>query len=231
MINKKQLNLPKKDKEGNSYLSYSQIATWKKSKREYMRQYFFGESFQGNEYTDFGSMVGEALEKNDFKKFTEQETNLLETIPRYDEFEREIKWELDGLFIKGFLDTNTNDLAGGMGEKSPKAKIDKIADYKTAEIDKKKKDYESEDYIQLEIYAAAIEQFTGELPKQASVFLIQRDGKSKEYGGKGLTLGDKFITINKPITPERIEQVKQEIQEIAEDIARHYELFLKFNKL
>jgi hypothetical protein len=57
----KQLILPKTDKDGISYLSYSQISTWIKSKRDYIRQYFFKEGFEGNAYTDFGSKVGEAF--------------------------------------------------------------------------------------------------------------------------------------------------------------------------
>ena len=44
--------LPKTTPEGIPYLSYSQINTWKNSKRDYIRQYFLGESFDGNSYTE-----------------------------------------------------------------------------------------------------------------------------------------------------------------------------------
>ena len=87
----KLLHLPKTDKDGNPYLSYSQVSTWKRNKRDYIRQYFMGEGFEGNAYTDFGSRVGEALEKGIYNGFTASEIEFLETIPRYDEFEREIR--------------------------------------------------------------------------------------------------------------------------------------------
>ena len=60
------MNLPKKDKKGNSYLSYSQISTFKRSKEDFYNQYILNVPFEGNAYTDFGSNVGEALEKNNF---------------------------------------------------------------------------------------------------------------------------------------------------------------------
>ena len=91
-MNSKELNLPRRDKEGNFYLSYSQMSMWKKSKRDYMRQYFYGEEDTKDflkPYGDFGSKVGEALEDNDFSGFTEEEQKFLKTIPRLEEFERE----------------------------------------------------------------------------------------------------------------------------------------------
>lgn len=82
----KQLILPRVDKEGRCYISYSQIKTWKKSKREYMRQYFFGESGPDalKPYGEFGTKVGEALENNDFSEFTKKEQKFLKTVTRYD---------------------------------------------------------------------------------------------------------------------------------------------------
>ena len=58
------MNLPKKDKKGNSYLSYSQINLFLKSPKEYYEQVILDKPFEGNEYTEFGSKVGIALETN-----------------------------------------------------------------------------------------------------------------------------------------------------------------------
>ena len=80
------MDLPKKDKKGNSYLSYSQIQTFKRSKDDYYEQYILKKPFEGNAYTDFGSKIGEALEKNDFTKFAKREQKVLGNITRLDEF-------------------------------------------------------------------------------------------------------------------------------------------------
>lgn len=217
--------LPKTDKvTGRPYLSYSQISTWKKSKRDYMRQYFFGEDFSGMpDYMDFGSKVGNALEKNDFSEFTKEEQKLLKTIPRYDQFEREINLQMDGYFVKGFIDTNTK-------ENTPTGElVRKIADYKTGDVDKKESEYASDDYIQLDIYAAAIQQETGVLPEEVSVFLIDRTGNA--FKGEPLRLGERYVTITKKVDDERVKAVMNEVNKIAQEISDYYQLFLKLNGL
>lgn len=218
----KKLVLPRLDKDGNHYISYSQLNTWKRSKREYMRQYFWGEGFEGNAYTDFGTLVGEALENGDFSEFTNKEKKFLKTIPRYGEYEREIRLEMKGFYVKGFIDTSTppNDHLGSL---SPW--VESIADYKTGDVVKKKAEYESESYIQVDLYAAAMRQQFGKLPSSACVYLINRTGNA--FQGDDLLLGDKFITIHKLITNDKADQVLEEVQTIAEEISAYYEVFLK----
>lgn len=220
MINK--LTLPRKDENGIPYISYSQISTWKKNKRDYMRQYFFGEKFEGNAYTDFGSKVGEALENNDFSGFTANEKKFLKTIPRYDEFEREIALQMDGFYVKGYIDTNTKIYS--LSDEGEIELVDKIADYKTGDITKKAVEYASDDYTQLDIYAAAIKQETGILPSDVRVILIDRTGNA--FKNERLKLGDEFITIIKNVTEQRVQEVLKEVQEIAEEISSYYKLYL-----
>ena len=93
------MNLPRKDKDGISRLSYSQISLFKRSKKEYYESYIEGKPFEGNEYTDFGSKVGEALEHNDFKAFKKDEQETLKKVKRLDEFERMVKLNYDGFYI------------------------------------------------------------------------------------------------------------------------------------
>jgi hypothetical protein len=227
----KKLVLPRLDKDGNHYISYSQLNTWKRSKREYMRQYFWGEGFDGNAYTDFGTLVGEALENGDFSEFTAKEKKFLETIPRYGEYEREIRLEMKGFYVKGFIDTSskpqmyTKAVKIKKGEKPILTWVDKIADYKTGDVVKKKAEYESESYIQVDLYAAAMRQQFGVLPDYACVYLINRTGNA--FQGEDLVLGDKFIKIDKPITNEKADQVLEEVQMLAEEISAYYQVFLK----
>jgi hypothetical protein len=215
----KQLLLPKTDKEGVSYLSYSQISTWLRSKREYMRQYFFGEGFTGNAYTDFGSKVGEALENNDFSGFTAKEQKFLKTVPRLDEFEREIHLNMKGFYVKGFIDTNS----------SPDGYVKELADYKTGDIEKKSPEYESDDYTQLDIYSLAMLQEYGKLPDHVKVYLIGRSGNA--FKNEKLKLTNEYATIIKKVTPERAEQVRQKVQRVAEEISEYYTVFLKVNQI
>ena len=230
----KELLLPKRDKEGKCYLSYSQIKTWKDSKRKYIREYFLKEDTDNvglQKFGDFGHKVGEAFENNDFSAFEPDEIEFLKTVPKYDEFERKVRLDMDGFHIIGYIDTNTKPEEGRVGKKKVKY-IKKIGDYKTGDVEKKgssKVDYSSDDYLQIEIYAAALEQEFGKAPDQGDVFLIGRSGNA--FAGEKLELTKEFIPINRKVTKARLNQVLEEVQAIAEEISAYYEAFLKINKL
>ncbi len=213
-----QLILPRMDENNKYYMSYSQISTWKKSKRDYIRKYFFGESSspQLQRYGDFGNKVGEALEKNDFSEFTEKEATMLCTVPRYDEFERKIIVQRKGYYIIGYIDTNTKDCI-------------KIADYKTGEIEARLPDYESDDYWQLSIYAEGLRQQTGKLPKEAHVYLIERHGNA--FKGEDLTLGERYETIEKNVSKDYVNNILNQADMITQEISSLYVEFLKMNIL
>lgn len=217
------IKLPRQNEDGEYYLSFSQKTTWYKTgtHRDYIRQYFFGEesSNQGlNNYADMGKKVGEALENNDFSEFTPEEQKFLESLPRYDEFEREVKLQFDGFVLKGHIDSNTKPL---------KTKgVKKILDYKTLELDKKEK-YESEEYDQIDVYCAALEQEFGHLPQEAIVVLIDREGNG--FKGEELRLTCKKDVVVRDINKERVEQVKEIYQSTGEEISEYYKVFLKLN--
>jgi hypothetical protein len=209
------MDLPRKDENGKNYISYSQHSKWKKSKKEYIKMYFFGEKFDGNEYTEFGSTIGEALENNDFSAFNSVEKKTLKKVTRLDEFEREIKWDFKDFYVKGYIDTNDKD-----------CKV--LIDYKTGDLGKVSV-YESDVYDQLAIYAGAIEQETGTLPEEAHVELIERIGNA--FRGEDLALGKEVVKIPQDISPKKIEKVKKEVVKIATEIAEHYEVFNKMNSI
>lgn len=215
----KQLILPRKDKEGRYYLSYSQISKWNKSKRDYIRSYFFGEEDNNpalQKYGDFGHKVGESYEHNDFSKWDDDEAKFLKSLPYYDEFEREIKLDMGSFYVLGFIDSNT---------KKEDGYVKKMLDYKTGEIVKRTPDYESDDYRQIHIYAAALEQEYKKLPDEACVVLIGRDGNA--FAGDELTLSKEVAIIEKKLTKKSILETKQYIKEIAEEICSYYTIYLK----
>lgn len=223
----KTIDLPKKDKKsGKSYISYSQYSKWKSNKKEYIKSYFLNDVFESNAYMDFGSMIGEALENNDFSGFTEQEVEVLSRITRLDQFEREIAWDFGDFFVKGFIDTNDSLLDG----LSPDAKevVTKIVDYKTGDMNKVAV-YEDDAYDQVTIYAGAIEQETGHLPTMGWVELIERTGNV--FRGEPLKLGNKVEVIPQDVSPEAVTRVRGNILKVAKEITASYKVFNLLNSI
>ena len=201
------MDLPKKDKYGVNRLSYSQMSTFKKSKDLFYKRYIVGEEFQTNEYIEFGSKVGDALEKNDFSKFSKQEVETLSQVTRLDEFERPVFLKYTDFYIVGYIDTVNSDLT-------------EIIDYKTGGL-KKEFQYMEDSYNQLQIYALGIQQETGSAPKKASVEFIRRKGNL--YKGQSLIVGDEQpIKIDVDISSGRLMDVYLDIFKTAEEINEFY---------
>jgi hypothetical protein len=162
------LDLPKRDKEGIPYVSYSQINSFKDYRFDYIRRYFLNEKDPPNDYMIFGNKVGEALERNDFSKFDESERDTLSQVTRLDLFEREIRLVYGGFYVLGYVDTASEDLSH-------------IIDFKTGGKGKHTK-YKKANYTQLDIYAMAIKQETGRWPKRVGVEFIERSRDFKVVG-------------------------------------------------
>lgn len=208
----RQLPLPRTDSDGNSYISYSQISTFKWDKGEYYHKYVLGKPFEGNAYTDFGSKVGEALENNDFSKFEPAEQEVLRRVVRLDEFEREVRLQYDGFYVLGYIDTNLTDYSH-------------IIDYKTGSKGKERQ-YQRDDYTQLCLYALSLRQETGVTPAKAHVNFIQRDGKP--HHGEALTVAPvapRLIEID--ISHDRLKRVYWETLAVAKEMS---EFYLKYNQ-
>jgi hypothetical protein len=115
----------------------------------------------------------------------------------------------------GYIDSNDKDCSI-------------LIDYKTGDLNKVST-YEDDKYDQLAIYAGAIEQETGKLPKEAHVELIERTGNA--FRGEPLALGKTVVKIPQDISPKKIEQVKKEVIKVATEIADHYAVFNKMNSI
>lgn len=205
------MDLPKVDKKGNSYLSYSQIATFKKSREDYYNQYILKVPFEGNDYTDFGNKVGLALEKNDYSKFNTKESKVLSQITRLDHFERSVFINYEGFYLIGYIDTNSDNLRN-------------IIDYKTGG-QRKEFQYMESDYNQLQTYALGIRQETGVNVQSATVEFIRREGNA--FIGQKLTVAnEKPIVIHQDLSEERLKHVYWDILKTAKEI----EIFYKENK-
>lgn len=208
------MNLPSKDKNGKSYLSYSAINSYLKDRNQFIRTYILKEPFEGNAYTDFGSRVGKAIEINDFSTFKKSEVKVLNTVKRLDEFERKIFLDFDSFYMVGYIDSNTFDLT-------------KITDYKTGGIGKHFQ-YYSLDYVQMCYYALGIKQETGIKVKEATVQFIHRKGTPKS----GLFVDDKcIIEIQTDISEERLKSVYWTTIKIAKEIELFYLDYISKNNV
>lgn len=201
------LNLPKKDKNGNSFLSYSQISLFLKDREQFKKQYILKEPFVSNEYIEFGSKVGTALQNNDYSGFSKREAEVLNKVTRLDLFERKTILNYDDFYIIGYIDTCKEDLS-------------EIIDYKTGG-QKKEFGYQSSEYVQLCYYALSIRQETGKTPEKASVEFIRREGNL--YRNQYLKVGTEDpIKIDIDISEERLKMVYWKTIEIAKDIEKFY---------
>lgn len=196
------INLPVKDKFGNNLLSYSQINTFLKSRKEYYKNYIIKEPFYPNKYLKFGKKIGDALQKNDFSLFTNIETEVLKKCTRLDLFERKTILKFDEFYMLGFIDTCDNNL-------------DTIIDYKTGGLNKEF-NYLKEDYTQLCYYALGILQETNKAPKNAFVEFIRRDNNTMKV------CNENPLTIEIDISEKRLNKVFNDTLIIAKEISEFY---------
>ena len=215
LIIPKTIQLPRKDKDGRYYISYTQHSKWHISKRDYIRAYFFGEPFRGNVYMSFGKKVATAIEKEDYSEFTGAEIETLSKATRLDIFERRVELDFGPFFVLCYIDTATADLS-------------KLIDHKTGELDKVSY-YKDDFYDQLPIYAAACEQETGFYPEEAYVELIERKGNP--FKGEPLTIGKEIVRIEKDISPGRVHKACEDILKTALDINQYFRVLRKLKTI
>lgn len=219
--------LPRKDKEGKYYLSYSQISTWASLKgfntgrpgyQEFIRSYFFGEE-HGDEqgWAQFGSEVEDYIcARKGAENFTEDERKVLETIEPLGLFQHEIMIPFDGFYLKGFIDDAKPDFS-------------KLRDYKTAS-EKSSQKYYGEDYKQLDIYALHVYKQNGFIP-DIEVCVIEREGNPFRGGGRSvLKVKEKVWYIPRTTDGIKLQKLQEYIIKTAQEISECYKIYLNLNK-
>lgn len=201
------MTLPKKDKHWNYYISYSQITTFKRSKKDYYEQYILNKPFEWNAYTDFGNKVGKWLEDWDLSLFSSQEQETLEKVTRLDEFERFVKIQYEWFYLLWFIDTCSKDLK-------------RIIDYKTGWVGKHKQ-YASDEYTQLHTYALWIRQELWYNVEDASVEFITRKGNAYRWQQLYVWQED-IIKIPIDLSEEKLKSVYWWILNTTKEISKFY---------
>jgi hypothetical protein len=218
--------LPRVDKDGVPYISYSQVKLWNEEKgfntglpgrQEFMRGYFLGEEFPDKGgFGTFGADVEDYITlRKGAEKFTDAELETLNKIEPLGVLQKEMVIQFDGFYLKGFMDDATPDLV-------------KIRDYKTASNNSRKK-YEEDSYWQLDVYALAVKKETGKLPKELEVCIIERLGNGFKGGRGAMTVGQNIWYIPRKTNKERIKSVEENIINTAKEISEYYQVFLKLN--
>lgn len=186
--------------DGRGQLSYSQIATFRKSKEEYYRQRVLNEPFEGNIWTHFGQEVETAIENYDENS---RHSHILPNITRLSHFQVPVTLEYEGFDVRGYIDTTD---------------FRTLVDYKTGGKNKIDQ-YRDPSYIQLQIYALGLLQEGIEI-KEAYVEFIERVGNP--YRGQMLSCSGSITRIPIDVSSERLEAVRQEVLEVAQEISEWY---------
>lgn len=206
---------------GKPYISYSTVNSWtdEKYRADMIKQKFAGIELPGNIYSDFGSYLGEAVENGEYgdnpNGFTGQENfqPFLDDRPENAVYEKMILIDMGEYVIIGFIDIYSED------EESRAI----VVDLKTGGKDKELY-YESEDYIQVPLYAKAIELHEKKEIGVTGVWFVRR-GNSHFKPPLHITEDQFFIEL--PYNEERAQYALDKIDKAVREISDYYRTYLK----
>ena len=203
---------------GKYYISYSSIDSWENYKEDFIKEKFAKIDKPFSIYGAFGSYTGEALENGKFPEenphgFTGQENMNFELLrPEGAEYEKMILIDMGEYVILGFID---------MYHEIEKD-VAHIRDQKTGGSRKESK-YQGEDYIQVLLYAHAIEQ-TGKKIGKTDVWFIRRTGSHIK---PPLHISDEQFAIPLEYSQERVEFALAKVEKVVNEISDLYKTYLK----
>jgi hypothetical protein len=216
-----QYNLPK------GYLSHSAMTLWRQSKDNYRKKYYskMDEFNFSTAYTEFGKHIAETLEVPKLRKAHP----VLSKIPCYSHSEYALEFEVDGVSVKGFIDSF-----------DPKKK--RIIEYKTGvrkdgtpawnKVAVKKQN-------QTLLYSLGVEILLGEVHPVSTLVWMETCWKEEcwqtpfgnsmiEECGPRLALTGHFEIFKRKVEPWELLWMRQEIvrigTEISEDYTRYQQL-------
>lgn len=219
--------LPRTTADGKPRVSYSQVKLFNEAKSfnlgvegilEYMAVYFLGYNFPDKGWGQFGHEVEDYIaERKGADFFSEREKKVLEQIKPLGVMSDEFSIDYGEFVLTGIIDDRSEDWA-------------RLRDYKTASKNSSKQ-YEKDDYVQLDLYALKAIEETGIIP-ELEVCVIERKGNANFGGGRdALTVGKDVWYIPKQTSEERLTELKQNIFETVVKISDFYKLFLKLNNV
>ena len=208
---------------GRPAMSYSTYTAFKEEgyRGEWLANKFLGIPSEGSIFTEFGGAVGNYQETGKPQPYlSENDMRVLDNENPANpeaEYEREIVIDRGSYILYGFIDRV-------LGVKNKKIHL---RDFKTGSIEKKAKEYASEDYQQTTMYCYGLEQEGFEI-KSSGVILFDRKGNTLEQGNKNvLRLTGEIELIPTPYSKERAEKFLLQVDETAKKIEEYWKIYLK----
>lgn len=197
-------NLPR------AYLSYSQLRLWLDNKNTYRDRYYLNKPPFTSIFTIFGQTFAKRLENND---------PTLSHIPKYSKPEYDIKCVIDGVPIRGFIDSY-----------DPEKKA--FLEYKTSITDMWNEESVKK-HLQLDFYSFIIKELYGSVQEECSLIWIGTQWKNnfvyykghKLEGARELELTGKTQEFKRIITDEERGKIKELIIQVATEISDDYTAF------
>lgn len=208
----KSMNLPKK------YFSYSQYDLWKKSKSEYRLKYYEGkESFETVE-TIFGKKIAKMLEDD----AVVAAHPVLSKVPRYSKPEYDIQVEVEGIPIRGFIDTFEESDCSFLDYKSGHLSKDGKIPWDAVKVAK---------HEQLPFYSVLLKEKHGKVNRKTGIVWLETAFKNKTVDFDGhklsaetreLELTGKYETFYRIIPQWELKIMREKIVKAAYEISEDY---------
>jgi hypothetical protein len=225
----KKIILPR-ELDGKPKISYSQYSSYKDEEYQdqYYLQYFLGIKLPSGEFAEFGTSCGQYIEDVGIAN-TPPRTGCLSkedveiilnkiTFPPNSVYEDKIIVDCGSFLIEGYADRI----------RYLDNKEVEVEDFKTLNLDTKKKFYESEEYGQTALYSYQKEK-EGFTVKRSFVTGLGRKGSSLDGAGNfKMRLSGVVEEIETPYTKERGEKIIADITKVVEQISEDYAIYQKY---
>lgn len=228
-MSKDKIILPR-ELDGKPKISYSQYSSYKDEEYQdqYYLQYFSNIGLPSGEFAEFGTSCGQYIEDVGMG-ITPPRTGCLSkedveiilgkiTFQPNSVYEDEILIECDTFIIQGYADRI----------KYLDNKEVEVEDFKTLNLDTKRKFYESEEYGQTALYSYQKEKESYTVTRSFVTGLGRKGSSLDGTGNFKMRLSGDVQEIETPYTKERGEKIIQDITKVVHQISDEYKIFLKY---
>lgn len=204
---------------GKYYISYSTASSWFEYRDDFIKQKIAGITLPEGIYGKFGSYVGHFVEHGEFPLenphgFTGQENLSAEDLrPDGAEYEKMILIDRGEYCIIGFIDIYHEYEQG----------VVRITDNKTGGKGKEST-YKKPEYVQVILYAYAIEQL-GKTVGKTDVMFIRREGS---HINPPLHISKERFSIPLEYSPERVKYALEKMDKAVNEISDLYKTYKKY---
>lgn len=198
------------------HLSFSQITLWLMAKETYRKKYYpekrphYGQSLE----MIFGNEVTEAMEKNE---------DWVSFIPRYETFEFDASFEIDGVRIEAYIDNIDLKTLHYREQKTGRTP------WTQNKVDK---------HLQFDIYSMLLEEQFGKVPDEHKLVWAKTQKKTKtvpladgtviEAESEEIELTGEFEEIPRLVTKDHRNECRKLITRVAKEISEDYQALRHF---